>query len=334
MEELLVEGAVANVSLIATSSETQVEFLHPGGVAPAARASGFVPAIVAEDLVFIAGQIANTPEWSLDPRAHVPDYAAWGGTEICKQTEFIIKERIEPILSAAECTLADMVKVQVYLTRAADIPNFLEAWTRHVSVPCALTIALTRGYALVGAICEINVIALRSASRIKKQIVTADIPSSMSFGQPAVQAGGFIFLPGLMALDEAGISPRVSALSGLSRLGAPAAMEATLLMEAAAALCKAAGASLENAVRFNLFFSDLRDAAPVCRTIQKALGGRPVPFSAVKIPGPSPVPGCGVIADIWIWAPEVMPSAGCTNRRPSAHRRMRPGKGSRPAAPA
>ena len=40
-------------------------------------------------------------EHGLDQRAHVPDHSLWAGTEIRKQTEFIIQERLKSALEAA-----------------------------------------------------------------------------------------------------------------------------------------------------------------------------------------------------------------------------------------
>ena len=43
--------------------------IHPAGVA-SAPTSGFVPAVVCNEFVFVAGQMAHNPGQGLDPRAH------------------------------------------------------------------------------------------------------------------------------------------------------------------------------------------------------------------------------------------------------------------------
>ena len=73
----------------------------------------------------------RTPYHGLDPRAHVPDYARWGGTEIRKQTEFLINEKLKPALEAAGSSLENAVKAQVYIEKTEDFPDFVEVWNEH-----------------------------------------------------------------------------------------------------------------------------------------------------------------------------------------------------------
>jgi hypothetical protein len=37
-----------------------------------------------------------TQDHGIDSRPHVPDHARWGGTEIRKQTEFLIEHKLKP----------------------------------------------------------------------------------------------------------------------------------------------------------------------------------------------------------------------------------------------
>ena len=72
--------------------------IYPPGVA-SAPTSGFVPAVICNDFIFVAGQMAHNPGQGLDPRAHVPEHSAWAGTEIRKQTEFLILEKLKPAVA-------------------------------------------------------------------------------------------------------------------------------------------------------------------------------------------------------------------------------------------
>ena len=78
-------------------AEYEIRKIHPEGVA-SAPTSGFVPTVVCNEFVFVAGQMAHNPGQGLDPRAHVPEHSAWAGTEIRKQTEFLIREKLAPAL--------------------------------------------------------------------------------------------------------------------------------------------------------------------------------------------------------------------------------------------
>lgn len=303
MDRLLIDDAALNVSMIALDPSISVDPVQPKNV-EAPKWSGFAPAINAGDFVFVAGQMANSPEWGLDPKAHVPDFAAWGGTEIIKQSEFVIRDRLEPALQAAGSSLADVVKAQAYLAHASDIPEFMSLWHDIFGdTPCALTVATTSGYGITEGIVEVNALALKSGAATTKTLVRPELPAAMSYGQPAVKAGDLLCLPGLMAAGADGVDPRVAATAGMSRTGARAAAEAQVLVDAIEAYCAAAGASAENIVRMNLFFEDLADFPAVASTLSRRLGGRPLPLGAVEMPSPFALPGAGLIADVWVYAP-------------------------------
>ena len=66
---------------------------------------------------------------------------------------------------------------------------------------------------------------------------------------------------------------------------------------------QAAGTSLNNVVRVLQFHTDLAEFLPVYRVWERRLGGRPVPFSAVEVPAPLPLPGASVLIEAWVYAP-------------------------------
>src|SRR4029453_8800007 len=86
------------------------------------------------DYVFVAGQTAeafNIAEGPLDPSARVPAGHLWKGTPIKLETQLILELKLKPALVTAGCTLADVVKAQVYLRDVNDIPAFNEVWAEH-----------------------------------------------------------------------------------------------------------------------------------------------------------------------------------------------------------
>jgi enamine deaminase RidA (YjgF/YER057c/UK114 family) len=304
MERCFAGEATISTSLVAAlpGGDREIMNVHPPGV-ESAPSSGFVPAVVCDEFVFVAGQMAHNPGQGLDPRAHVPEHSAWAGTEIRKQTEFLIAGKLKPALLAANSSLERSVKAQVYLANVADFPDFIDVWRRHFAqIPCALTIAPTKSFATLGGIIEINLIALTTAARREKRVVTAEIPAMAAFG-PCVQAGEFLFPSGLMPVGGDGhvvgkaISP---GFSGLSHAGFT---QAAAVYDYAEALCRAAGASMANAVRAQYFVSDIADFAGVAAAWTARYGRRPHPFVCVQTPPTMPAPGMALIADFWIYAP-------------------------------
>jgi hypothetical protein len=106
MDRLFGGSSTISTSLIAVVPDAGYEIrkIHPPGVA-SAPTSGFVPAVVCNEFVFVAGQMAHNPGTGLDPRAVVPEHAAWAGILIRKQTEFVIHEKLKPALEAAGSSL-------------------------------------------------------------------------------------------------------------------------------------------------------------------------------------------------------------------------------------
>ena len=80
-------------------------------------------------------------------------------------------------------------------------------------------------------------------------------------------------------------------------------MQAEAIIDSIARLCRPPGTSLANVVRVLLFFTDIGEFYPVYKVWERRLGGRPLPFSAVEVPGPLPVPGATVMMETWVYAP-------------------------------
>jgi len=304
MEELLVAGADISASLLA---------VMPGGgrepkrvAAPQVTApvwSGFVPAVTSGDFVFVAGQMARGADGNTDPRAHVPPHSRWGGYEIRRQTEYLIREKFVPALQAAGSSLGNAVKAQVYLRHIDDTPHFLEVWNQHFGDrQCALTIVTANDFGLVPGNIEINLLAVTDRGKTKKQVIDGCIPKEMTYGAAAVRAGDLLLCSGMMAVDENGPVAGLRAGRGLPHFGGAARAQMDSMVNALNRVCKAAGASLENVVRIHQFQTSLADFYPMYRVWHDTLSGAPVPFTAVRATA-LPVPDCTVVLDVWIYAP-------------------------------
>ena len=292
-------GISSSLIAVVPSPEYGIRKVYPAGVT-ASASSGFVPTIVCNDFVFVAGQMASGREHGLDPRAHVPDHSLWAGTEIRKQTEFIIEERLKPALEAAGSSLERSLKAQVYLRNIADFPDFIEVWTEHYrDIPCAVTVVPTKGFAMVGGIIEINLLTLTNAAKREKEVVSADTPEMAAYG-PCIKVGEFLLPSGLMAIGRdghvvgKGISP---GFPGLSHAGYT---QAAAVHTYAEALCRAAGTSLGKVLRAQYFVSDPGVFPGIAMAWASRSGGQPLPFVSIQTPPEMPAPGVALIADFWI----------------------------------
>ncbi|HLF38462.1 MAG TPA: RidA family protein, partial [Burkholderiales bacterium] len=271
------------------------------------ESSGYSLALAAGDFIFIAGRLADalTVGDELAPEARMPAGHLWKGAPVKLETDFIVKQKIEPALKAAGSSLADVVKCQVYLRDPADFAPFNEAWRKHFPAkpPATSLIPMaTPGLAIESGRVEINTIALRSAGRTRAQIVNAGVMPAWAGHCQAVRAGDLLFLSGLLAIDRGGLIEAARPDPAQPFFGSSIQAQMDYLLRNAEKICRAAGTSLANVVRIQQFHTDLREFHPACQVWQQHLPGRPLPFSAVEVPF-VPVPGCTVQLDLWVYAP-------------------------------
>jgi enamine deaminase RidA (YjgF/YER057c/UK114 family) len=301
MQRLFKADSSICMSMIAVvpGRDYEIGKLYPKEV-PVPIGSFFVPAITCNDFVFVAGQMA-TDENALDPSVKLPkEVRNWGGPNaVRRQTEFIIKKRLEPALAAGGSSWANALKAQIYVPTAADIPDALDVWQQHVSAPCAVTAVPTQGFGFIDGIVEINLLALRDGAKRKKEVLKIDLPAMSSYGA-VVRAGELVFPSGLMPVGADG---RVAGDTHFDALAHPAQTQALTVLSYAERICKAAGAPLSNIVRAQWFMADVRDFPGVQLAWARRQGNQPHPFVCVQVPGGLPAPGAALTADFWIYAP-------------------------------
>jgi enamine deaminase RidA (YjgF/YER057c/UK114 family) len=301
MERCFGAGSTISTSLIAVMPEQGYEIrkIYPPGVA-STPTSGFVPAVVCNEFVFVAGQMAHNPGTGLDPRAVVPEHAAWAGVPIRQQTEFLIVEKLRPALEAAGSSLEQSIKAQIYLGDIADMPDCLDVWNRHFAqIPCAITVVPTKSFATLGGIIEINLIALTNGAARRREVVDAGIPGMAAFG-PCLKVGEFLFPSGLMAIGRDGhIVGRAVSLD-FAGLAHAEFSQAEVVYGYAETLCRAAGTAIGRLLRAQYFVADMTAFAGIAVAWSARYPGQPHPFVCVQTPQPMPAPGAALIANFWI----------------------------------
>jgi enamine deaminase RidA (YjgF/YER057c/UK114 family) len=301
MERCFAGEATISTSMIAVMPDAgyDIRKIHPPGVA-SAPTSGFVPAVICDDFIFVAGQMAHNPGQGLDPRAHVPEHSAWAGTEIRKQTEFLILEKLKPALEAAGSSLERSLKAQIYLADIEDAPDCLDVWNQYYAdIPCAVTLVPTKSFATVGGIIEINLIALTNAATREKQVIEADVPGMAAYG-PCIKVGEFLLPSGLMAIGRDGHVVAKTISPGFAGLAHAGYSQAAAIYEYAEALCQAAGTAMAKVLRAQYFVADIAAFSGIAMAWSARLGRQPHPFVCVQTPSAMPAPGAALIADFWI----------------------------------
>jgi enamine deaminase RidA (YjgF/YER057c/UK114 family) len=268
--------------------------------------SGYSPSLSAGDFRFVPGQTAEAlkeEDAPIDPEARRA-HGLWKGTPIMLETDFIIKRKLKPTLEAANASLDTVVKAQVYLREQADIPGFRQVWAQHFAVQPATTIIATEtpGFIMPELRIEINTIALAREGTIKKEVV-APIAPLFSGSTPAIRAGDLLFISGLMAMRDGSLVPTARTDRAQPFFAQPVKNELREILAQAEEVCRAAGTSLSNAVRIQQFHSDLADLPPTLEVWSDALGGMPLPLSAIEVPWQA-VPDARLQVDLWLCVPD------------------------------
>jgi enamine deaminase RidA (YjgF/YER057c/UK114 family) len=301
MERCFAGEATISTSMIAVMPDAgyDIRKIHPPGVG-SAPTSGFVPAVVCNDFIFVAGQMAHNPGQGLDPRAHVPEHSAWAGTEIRKQIEFLILEKLKPALEAAGSSLERSLKAQIYLAHIEDAPDCLDVWNQYYAdIPCAVTVVPTKSFATVGGIIEINLMALTNAATREKQVIKAHVPGMAAYG-PCIKVGEFLLPSGLMAIGPDGHVVGKTISPGFGGLAHAGYSQAAAIYDYAEALCQAAGTAMAKVLRAQYFVADIAAFSGISMAWSARFGRQPHPFMCVQTPLAMPAPGAALIADFWI----------------------------------
>lgn len=274
--------------------------------------SGPSPSVAVGDFVFISGQLATADPGAairdgLPEEACVPATAFWGGQAIQVETEYVLRKRIGPALERAGSSFKNVVKGQVYLTHLEDLHVFRQVWVECFgdAMPATtIIVAPKRSVGIAAARVEINIIALHDdAVATRKEIIRCDVAPAYAGFPAAVKAGDLLFLSGLMANDADGIVPAVKTAANQPMYGSVAEAQANFILQKAEVICAAADTSLGHVVRAQQFHTNLAEFYPAHCAWREWLGAQALPFSAIGVPGPMPIPGCSILMDLWVYAP-------------------------------
>ena len=311
-QKFLLPAADMNVQAVAVVPEKGFEVAHLRHDDLKGRpTSGYSPALTVGDFIFVPGitsmAVGDEPRRNaVAAAALMEDGMQWGGQPIKLETEFIVTKRIAPSLALAGARLEDVVHAQVYLTRREDFSAFNEVWSRHFGaagptlsiVPC-----IEHGLAPYHGAIEINVLAAKPGSSASKRHLDAGVATAFRHQPQAVRAGDLVFISGLMAIDRDGLVPSAGVDPRQPYFSSSPEAQAETIIANIAKLCEAAGTSLANVVRVLQFHTDIAEFYPVYKVWERRLGGRPLPFSAIEVPAPLPVPGATVMIEAWAYAP-------------------------------
>ena len=255
----------------------------------------YTPAARAGNLIFAAGQLASDFKHGVAPEARLDPAFPYYGSAIKKQTRYVL-ENLAQTFKAAGTSLDHVVKAQIFHTDLMNFSAFDEVWKEFFPTPPPRTTVGTTGLLVKDTLVEIDVVAALPSARAQ-QIAVPDIPRPLAHYTPATRVGDLVFAAGQIASDYASGVPAAARVdAAFPFYGSDIKRQTRYVLENLARTFKAAGTSLDNVVKAQVFHTDLNNFGAFDE-VWKEFFGTPPPRTTVGTTGLL-VPGCLVEVDL------------------------------------
>jgi enamine deaminase RidA (YjgF/YER057c/UK114 family) len=316
IRELLVKDTILEVDLILIDDGNKsVGFPTPEGV-PSPLA-GYSPAIRRGDWVFLAGEIPV--DWvgdymspvhlgepsALAKEARINPYV-WYGSEIEKQTEYVLW-KLSKIAGAAGVTLDRTIKADVYIGDPSDYAGMEKVWKRWFPKnPPARCVIPYMGLGGKGSRVEIALTLLHKDSPLKIETIKADkAPKPFSHEPQAIKVGNLLFFSQQLPCDENGsLIPEGARDPNFPYYGLTSRAQMKYMVKNTAAICEAAGTTLENVIRRACFHDTGDRFAESMEEWASHFPDRKPCSTTLIIGGPLVVPGAHTLLDLIAYVPD------------------------------
>jgi enamine deaminase RidA (YjgF/YER057c/UK114 family) len=316
IRELLVKGTIVEVDLICVDDGGQsIGFATPEGV-PGPLA-GYSPAIRRGDWVFMAGEIPvdwvgdyMSPVHLGEPSALAKDARInpylWYGSEIEKQTEYVLW-KLSKTAEAAGTSLKRTVKADVYIGDPSDYAGMERVWKRWFPEnPPARCVIPYMGLGGKGSRVEIALTLLADDSKLEIETVsTSKAPKPFSHEPQAVKVGNLLLFSQQMPCDEHGVlAPGLKRDPNFPYYGMMDQAQMRYMLKNTAAICEAAGTTLENIVRRACFHVSGNGFAESMTEWASYFPNRKPASTTLIIGGPLVVEGANTLLDMMAYVPD------------------------------
>jgi enamine deaminase RidA (YjgF/YER057c/UK114 family) len=317
VRQLTVPAARMGVSLIAVPP---VEGIERTGVVPPPELESLpdTPAVRAGDWIWTVGVLAS--DWRGDfmsernlgepsfvaPEARVNPYV-WFGSPIEAQTEYVL-DQIERLADAAGTSLDRAVRAEVFIGHPNDLYGLERVWSRRFpSNPPARVVVPYSGLAGKGIRVEISMLFLAGDAEIEKTTIeTSDAPEPFGHEPQAVRAGELLFLSGQLPVDSLGEVPsNLKVDESFPYWVHPPRRQAEYVVANIAAICEAAGSTIDNVCWRNGFYDDLCVLPETMDVWRSSLRGDPPAATDIGLGRGWPllVPGAHALLDVIAYVP-------------------------------
>jgi enamine deaminase RidA (YjgF/YER057c/UK114 family) len=213
------------------------------------------------DLVFAAGQLATDFKTGVPAEARTNPAFPYYGSDIKLQTDYILKNLGRTFLAAGS-SLDHAFKAQVYLTDLKDFAGFDEVWKTYFKTAPARTTVQTTDLLIKDALIEIDLVGYVPRDGLDVRVVKSAIPAPLAHYTEAFVVGDLVYAAGQLATDfKAGIPEGAKKKAGFPFYGSDIKMQTEFILNNLATTFAAAGSSLDNVVKAQVFLTDLNDFA-------------------------------------------------------------------------
>jgi reactive intermediate/imine deaminase len=255
---LLVKDTLVEIDLIATLPSKPGAVVKSDAPKPLANYS---EAMRVGDLVFAAGQLASDFKTGVPSATKRGDNFPFYGSDIQLQTEFVL-ENLKKTFESAGSSLDHVVKAQVFLTNLNDFAGFDQVWKRYFKIPPPRTTVGTTGLLVRETLVEIDLIGYVPRSGLKHEVIKSGAPRPIANYSEAFTLGDFVFAAGQIASDyKTGVPAEARKHPNFPYYGSDIKLQTTYILNNLKQTFEAAGSSLNNVVKAQVFMTDLRNFA-------------------------------------------------------------------------
>jgi reactive intermediate/imine deaminase len=213
------------------------------------------------DLIFAAGQLATDFKTGVPAEAKTNPAFPFYGSDIKLQTDYILKN-LARTFAAAGSSLDHVLKAQVFLTDLNDFAGFDEIWKTYFKTPPARTTVQTTGLLIKDTLIEIDLIGYVPRPGLDVRAVKSGIPAPLAHYTEAFVVGDLVFAAGQLATDfVTGIPEQAKKKQAFPFYGSDIKLQTEFILKNLATTFAAAGSSLDNVVKAQVFLTDLNDFA-------------------------------------------------------------------------
>jgi reactive intermediate/imine deaminase len=210
-------------------------------------------------LVFAAGQLASDWKNGVPQEARKHQNFPFYGSDIKLQTEYILKN-MQKTFAAAGTSFDHVVKAQVFLMDLNDFTGFDEVWRKYFKSPPPRTTIGTTGLLVKDTLVEIDLIAALPSTPVNA--IKSGVPAPLANYSEAFTVGDYVFAAGQLASDfKTGVPASARKGENFPFYGSDIQQQTEFILQNLKQTFEAAGSSLDNVVKAQVFLKDLGDFA-------------------------------------------------------------------------